>query len=161
MYGVRVFHASSFLTCLGVQVNIGRFWIRASKSCFWKSDKYMANMKLSVGVGPVAIGTFLLAGGLLRVTSFGRPGLLRMHRYTHGLCHRKWISCEEQEASGTCYSKEYQRMRDTFYLVYKRKGDSQATLPQTGGILTQAATQVWDCNGDYGCSLFSKSIVNY
>ena len=55
--------------------------MKQANHVFEKVTKY-AIRKLSVGVGPVAIGTFLLAGGLFvsKPVYFGCVG-------THGLCH--------------------------------------------------------------------------
>ncbi len=50
---------------------------------------------------------------------------------THGLCFRNELTAERAEASGTCYFRNIKN-RGHFLSGYKRKGDSQATLPQTG-----------------------------
>ena len=55
--------------------------MKQANHVFEKVTKY-AIRKLSVGVGPVAIGTFLLAGGLFVSKPVSADRLLRMHRYT-------------------------------------------------------------------------------
>ena len=78
--------------------------MKQANHVFEKVTKY-AIRKLSVGVGPVAIGTFLLAGGLFvskpvsadQVTS---DASVHMAYVTEKLN----LTAEEQKQSGTCYS---------------------------------------------------------
>ena len=51
--------------------------------------------------------------------------------------------------------KDYQN-EDTFYLVYKRKGDTQATLPQTGST-EWAVTGLGLATASMAVLLFSKT----
>ena len=96
-----------------------------------KVTKY-AIRKLSVGVGPVAIGTFLIAGGLFVSKS---------------------VEADQVSADASVHLA-YQN-EDTFYLVYKRKGNTQATLPQTGST-EWAATGLGLATASMAVLLFSK-----
>ena len=64
------------------------------------------------------------------------------------------MTAEEQKQVVHAIPKEYQN-DDTFYLVYKRKGDSQATLPQTGSS-DWAVTGLGLATATMAVLLFSK-----
>ena len=95
-----------------------------------KVTKY-AIRKLSVGVGPVAIGTFLMAGGLFVSKPVSADQVTTDASVHLAYVTENELTAEEQKQVVHAIPKEYQN-NDTFYLVYKRKGDSQANLPKTG-----------------------------
>ena len=120
--------------------------MKQANHVFEKVTKY-AIRKLSVGVGPVAIGTFLLAGGLFVSKPVSADQVTTDASVHMAYVTENELTAEEQKQVVHAIPKEYQN-DDTFYLVYKRKGDSQATLPQTGRT----------GNSDYGCAaLFKKT----
>ena len=104
--------------------------MKQANHVFEKVTKY-AIRKLSVGVGPVAIGTFLLAGGLFVSKPVSADQVTTDASVHMAYVTENELTAEEQKQVIHAIPKEYQN-DDTFYLVYKRKGDSQATLPQTG-----------------------------
>ncbi|WP_342989025.1 YSIRK-type signal peptide-containing protein, partial [Streptococcus salivarius] len=104
--------------------------MKQANHVFEKVTKY-AIRKLSVGVGPVAIGTFLLAGGLFVSKPVSADQITTDASVHMAYVTENELTAEEQKQVIHAIPKEYQN-DDTFYLVYKRKGDSQATLPQTG-----------------------------
>ena len=110
--------------------------------------------KLSVGVGPVAIGTFLLAGGFFVSKQSLQIRLLRMQRYTWPIVAENELNAEEQQQVVHAIPEDYQN-EDTFYLVYKRKGATQTSLPQTGSS-DWAATGLGLATATMAVLLFSK-----
>lgn len=118
-----------------------------------KVTKY-AIRKLSVGVGPVAIGTFLIAGGLF-VSKPVEADQVSADASVHlAYVTENELTPAEQKQVVHAIPKDYQN-EDTFYLVYKRKGDTQATLPQTGST-EWAATGLGLATASMAVLLFSK-----
>ena len=118
-----------------------------------KVTKY-AIRKLSVGVGPVAIGTFLIAGGLF-VSKPVEADQVSADASVHlAYVTENELTPAEQKQVVHAIPKDYQN-EDTFYLVYKRKGNTQATLPQTGST-EWAATGLGLATASMAILLFSK-----
>ena len=118
-----------------------------------KVTKY-AIRKLSVGVGPVAIGTFLIAGGLFVSKPVSADQVTTDPSVHLAYVTENELTAEEQKQVVHAIPKAYQN-DDTFYLVYKRKGDSQATLPKTGSS-DWAATGLGLTTATLAVLLFSK-----
>ena len=127
--------------------------MKQANHVFEKVTKY-AIRKLSVGVGPVAIGTFLLAGGLFVSKPVSADQVTSDASVHMAYVTENELTVEEQKQVVHAIPKEYQN-EDTFYLVYKRKGDSQATLPQTGSS-DWAATGLGLATATMAVLLFSK-----
>ncbi|MDU4839327.1 MAG: YSIRK-type signal peptide-containing protein, partial [Streptococcus salivarius] len=127
--------------------------MKQANHVFEKVTKY-AIRKLSVGVGPVAIGTFLLAGGLFVSKPVSADQVTTDASVHMAYVTENELTAEEQKQVIHAIPKEYQN-DDTFYLVYKRKGDSQATLPQTGSS-DWAATGLGLTTATLAVLLFSK-----
>ena len=127
--------------------------MKQANHVFEKVTKY-AIRKLSVGVGPVAIGTFLLAGGLFVSKPVSADQVTSDASVHMAYVTENELTAEEQKQVVHAIPKEYQN-EDTFYLVYKRKGDSQATLPQTGSS-DWAATGLGLATATMAVLLFSK-----
>ena len=127
--------------------------MKQANHVFEKVTKY-AIRKLSVGVGPVAIGTFLLAGGLFVSKPVSADQVTSDASVHMAYVTENELTAEEQKQVVHAIPKEYQN-EDTFYLVYKRKGDSQATLPQTGSS-DWAATGLGLATATIAVLLFSK-----
>ena len=127
--------------------------MKQANHVFEKVTKY-AIRKLSVGVGPVAIGTFLLAGGLFVSKPVSADQVTTDASVHMAYVTENELTAEEQKQVIHAIPKEYQN-EDTFYLVYKRKGDSQATLPQTGSS-DWAATGLGLATATMAVLLFSK-----
>ena len=127
--------------------------MKQANHVFEKVTKY-AIRKLSVGVGPVAIGTFLLAGGLFVSKPVSADQVTTDASVHMAYVTENELTAEEQKQVVHAIPKEYQN-DDTFYLVYKRKGDSQATLPQTGSS-DWAATGLGLATATMAVLLFSK-----
>ena len=127
--------------------------MKQANHVFEKVTKY-AIRKLSVGVGPVAIGTFLLAGGLFVSKPVSADQVTSDASVHMAYVTENELTAEEQKQVVHAIPKEYQN-DDTFYLVYKRKGDSQATLPQTGSS-DWAATGLGLATATMAVLLFSK-----
>ena len=127
--------------------------MKQANHVFEKMTKY-AIRKLSVGVGPVAIGTFLLAGGLFVSKPVSADQVTSDASVHMAYVTENELTAEEQKQVVHAIPKEYQN-EDTFYLVYKRKGDSQATLPQTGSS-DWAATGLGLATATMAVLLFSK-----
>ena len=118
-----------------------------------KVTKY-AIRKLSVGVGPAAIGTFLIAGGLFVSKPVSADQVTTDSSIHLAYVTENELTAEEQKQVVHAIPKAYQN-DDTFYLVYKRKGDSQATLPKTGSS-DWAATGLGLTTATLAVLLFSK-----
>ena len=127
--------------------------MKQANHVFEKMTKY-AIRKLSVGVGPVAIGTFLLAGGLFVSKPVSADQVTSDASVHMAYVTENELTAEEQKQVVHAIPKEYQN-EDTLYLVYKRKGDSQATLPQTGSS-DWAATGLGLATATMAVLLFSK-----
>jgi len=127
--------------------------MKQANHVFEKVTKY-AIRKLSVGVGPVAIGTFLLAGGLFVSKPVSADQVTSDASVHMAYVTENELTAEEQKQVVHAIPKEYQN-EDTFYLVYKRKGDSQATLPQTGSS-DWVATGLGLATATMAVLLFSK-----
>ncbi len=127
--------------------------MKQANHVFEKVTKY-AIRKLSVGVGPVAIGTFLLAGGLFVSKPVSADQVTTDASVHMAYVTENELTAEEQKQVVYAIPKEYQN-DDTFYLVYKRKGDSQATLPQTGSS-DWAVTGLGLATATMAVLLFSK-----
>jgi len=127
--------------------------MKQANHVFEKVTKYGIR-KLSVGVGPVAIGTFLLAGGLFVSKPVSADQVTTDASVHMAYVTENELTAEEQKQVIHAIPKEYQN-EDTFYLVYKRKGDSQATLPQTGSS-DWAATGLGLATATMAVLLFSK-----
>ena len=127
--------------------------MKQANHVFEKVTKY-AIRKLSVGVGPVAIGTFLLAGGLFVSKPVSADQVTTDASVHMAYVTENELTAEEQKQVIHAIPKEYQN-DDTFYLVYKRKGDSQATLPQTGSS-DWATTGLGLATATMAVLLFSK-----
>lgn len=95
-----------------------------------KITKYSIR-KLSVGVGPVAIGAFFFATSLLGAPSVQADQLTREATVHLGYVTENELTPEEQAQVIHAIPEEYQN-EDTFYLVYRKKTASQSILPQTG-----------------------------
>jgi len=118
-----------------------------------KVTKY-AIRKLSVCVVPVAIGTFLVAGGLF-VSKPVEADQVSADASVHlAYVTENELTPAEQKQVVHAIPKDYQN-EDTFYLVYKRKGNTQATLPQTGSK-EWAATGLGLATASMAILLFSK-----
>ena len=104
--------------------------MKKAKQTFEKMTKYSIR-KLSVGVGPVAIGAFLLGGSLLG----DRPvqaDQMTLPAHVHlGYVTEEELTAEEKAQVIHAIPEAYQN-EDTFYLVYKKKEVTQSVLPQTG-----------------------------
>ena len=127
--------------------------MKQANHVFEKVTKY-AIRKLSVGVGPVAIGTFLLAGGLFVSKPVSADQVTTDASVHMAYVTENELTAEEQKQVVHAIPKEYQN-EDTFYLVYKRKGDSQASLPQTGSS-DWAVTGLGLATATMAVLLFSK-----
>ena len=127
--------------------------MKQANHVFEKVTKY-AIRKLSVGVGPVAIGTFLLAGGLFVSKPVSADQVTSDASVHMAYVTENELTAEEQKQVVHAIPKEYQN-EDTFYLVYKRKGDSQASLPQTGSS-DWAVTGLGLATATMAVLLFSK-----
>ena len=127
--------------------------MKQANHVFEKVTKY-AIRKLSVGVGPVAIGTFLLAGGLFVSKPVSADQVMTDASVHMAYVTENELTAEEQKQVVHAIPKEYQN-EDTFYLVYKRKGDSQASLPQTGSS-DWAVTGLGLATATMAVLLFSK-----
>ena len=104
--------------------------MKKKKQTVEKITKYSIR-KLSVGVGPVAIGAFLLGASLLT------PQPVQADQYTQAAnVHLGYVTEDEltsdEEAQVIHAIPDQYQNEDTFYLVYRKKGMSQQTLPQTG-----------------------------
>jgi len=95
-----------------------------------KITKYSIR-KLSVGVGPVAIGAFFFAISLLGSPSVQADQLTREATVHLGYVTENELTPEEQAQVIHAIPEEYQN-EDTFYLVYRKKTASQGILLQTG-----------------------------
>ena len=104
--------------------------MKQRRQAFEKITKYSIR-KLSVGVGPVAIGAFLFATSLLGAPSVQADQLTREATVHLGYVTENELTPEEQAQVIHAIPEEYQN-EDTFYLVYKKKTPSQGILPQTG-----------------------------
>ena len=104
--------------------------MKQANHVFEKVTKY-AIRKLSVGVGPVAIGTFLLAGGLFVSKPVSADQVTTDASVHMAYVTENELTAEEQQQVVHAIPEDYQN-EDTFYLVYKRKGATQTSLPQTG-----------------------------
>ena len=104
--------------------------MKKAKQFFEKKTKYSIR-KLSVGVGPVAIGAFLLGGSLLGARPV-QADQVTLPTHVHlGYVTEEELTAEEKEQVIHAIPEEYQN-EDTFYLVYKKKEAIQSVLPQTG-----------------------------
>ena len=104
--------------------------MKKAKQTFEKMTKYSIR-KLSVGVGPVAIGVFLLGGSLLGARPV-KADQVTLPAHVHlGYVTEEELTAEEKAQVIHAIPEEYQN-EDTFYLVYKKKGATQPVLPQTG-----------------------------
>lgn len=104
--------------------------MKKAKQTFEKMTKYSIR-KLSVGVGPVAIGVFLLGGSLLGARPV-KADQVTLPAHVHlGYVTEEELTAEEKEQVIHAIPEEYQN-EDTFYLVYKKKEAIQSVLPQTG-----------------------------
>ena len=104
--------------------------MKKKKQTVEKITKYSIR-KLSVGVGPVAIGAFLLGASLLT------PQPVQADQYTQAAnVHLGYVTEDEltpdEEAQVIHAIPDQYQNEDTFYLVYRKKGMPQQTLPQTG-----------------------------
>ena len=104
--------------------------MKQANHVFEKVTKY-AIRKLSVGVGPVAIGTFLLAGGFFVSKPVSADQVTKDATVHMAYVAENELTAEEQQQVVHAIPEDYQN-EDTFYLVYKRKGATQTSLPQTG-----------------------------
>ncbi len=95
-----------------------------------KITKYSIR-KLSVGVGPVAIGALLFVGSVLGAPSVQADQFTVEATVHLGYVTENELTPEEQAQVIRAIPEEYQN-EDTFYLVYKKKTPSQGLLPQTG-----------------------------
>ena len=104
--------------------------MKKAKQTFEKMTKYSIR-KLSVGVGPVAIGVFLLGGSLLGARPV-KADQVTLPAHVHlGYVTEEELTAEEKAQVIHAIPEEYQN-EDTFYLVYKKKEAIQSVLPQTG-----------------------------
>ena len=104
--------------------------MRQTRKAVEKITKYSIR-KLSVGVGPVAIGAFFFATSLLGAPSVQADQLTREATVHLGYVTENELTPEEQAQVIHAIPEEYQN-EDTFYLVYRKKTASQSILPQTG-----------------------------
>ena len=104
--------------------------MKQRRQAFEKITKYSIR-KLSVGVGPVAIGAFLFAGSVLGAPSVQADQFTAEATVHMGYVTENELTPEEQAQVIRAIPEEYQN-EDTFYLVYKKKTPSQGLLPQTG-----------------------------
>ena len=104
--------------------------MKKAKQTFEKMTKYSIR-KLTVGVGPVAIGAFLLGGSLLGARPV-QADQMTLSAHVHlGYVTEEELTAEEKAQVIHAIPEEYQN-EDTFYLVYKKKEATQPVLPQTG-----------------------------
>lgn len=103
--------------------------MKQANHVFEKVTKYGIR-KLSVGVGPVAIGTFLLAGGFFVSKPVSADQVTKDATVHMAYVAENELTAEEQQQVVHAIPEDYQN-EDTFYLVYKRKGATQTSLPQT------------------------------
>ena len=104
--------------------------MKKAKQTFEKMTKYSIR-KLTVGVGPVAIGAFLLGGSLLGARPV-QADQMTLPAHVHlGYVTEEELTAEEKAQVIHAIPEAYQN-EDTFYLVYKKKEASQSVLPQTG-----------------------------
>ena len=104
--------------------------MKKAKQTFEKMTKYSIR-KLTVGVGPVAIGAFLLGGSLLGARPV-QADQMTLPAHVHlGYVTEEELTAEEKAQVIHAIPEEYQN-EDTFYLVYKKKEAIQSVLPQTG-----------------------------
>ena len=104
--------------------------MKKAKQTFEKMTKYSIR-KLSVGVGPVAIGVFLLGGSLLGARPV-QADQMTLPAHVHlGYVTEEELTAEEKAQVIHAIPEAYQN-EDTFYLVYKKKEVTQSVLPQTG-----------------------------
>ena len=104
--------------------------MKQTRKAVEKITKYSIR-KLSVGVGPVAIGAFFFATSLLGAPSVQADQLTREATVHLGYVTENELTPEEQAQVIHAIPEEYQN-EDTFYLVYRKKTASQGILPQTG-----------------------------
>ena len=104
--------------------------MKQTRKAVEKITKYSIR-KLSVGVGPVAIGAFFFATSLLGAPSVQADQLTREATVHLGYVTENELTPEEQAQVIHAIPEEYQN-EDTFYLVYRKKTASQGLLPQTG-----------------------------
>jgi len=104
--------------------------MKQRRQAFEKITKYSIR-KLSVGVGPVAIGALLFAGSVLGAPSVQADQFTAEATVHMGYVTENELTPEEQAQVIRAIPEEYQN-EDTFYLVYKKKTPSQGLLPQTG-----------------------------
>ena len=104
--------------------------MKQTRQAVEKITKYSIR-KLSVGVGPVAIGAFFFATSLLGAPSVQADQLTREATVHLGYVTENELTPEEQAQVIHAIPEEYQN-EDTFYLVYRKKTASQSILPQTG-----------------------------
>ena len=104
--------------------------MKQRRQAFEKITKYSIR-KLSVGVGPVAIGALLFAGSVLGAPSVQADQFTVEATVHMGYVTENELTPEEQAQVIRAIPEEYQN-EDTFYLVYKKKTPSQGLLPQTG-----------------------------
>ena len=104
--------------------------MKQTRKAVEKITKYSIR-KLSVGVGPVAIGAFFFATSLLGAPSVQADQLTREATVHLGYVTENELTPEEQARVIHAIPEEYQN-EDTFYLVYRKKTASQGILPQTG-----------------------------
>ena len=131
--------------------------MKQANHVFEKVTKY-AIRKLSVGVGPVAIGTFLLAGGFFVSKPVSADQVTKDATVHMAYVAENELTAEEQQQVVHAIPEDYQN-EDTFYLVYKRKGATQTSLPQTGSS-DWVASGLGLATATYGCAaLFKKNIV--
>ena len=127
--------------------------MKQANHVFEKVTKY-AIRKLSVGVGPVAIGTFLLAGGFFVSKPVSADQVTKDATVHMAYVAENELTAEEQQQVVHAIPEDYQN-EDTFYLVYKRKGATQTSLPQTGSS-DWAATGLGLATATMAVLLFSK-----
>ena len=104
--------------------------MKQRRQAFEKITKYSIR-KLSVGVGPVAIGALLFAGSVVGAHSVQADQFTVEATVHMGYVTENELTPEEQAQVIRAIPEEYQN-EDTFYLVYKKKTPSQGLLPQTG-----------------------------
>ena len=104
--------------------------MKQRRQAFEKITKYSIR-KLSVGVGPVAIGALLFAGSVSGASSVQADQFTAEATVHMGYVTENELTPEEQAQVIRAIPEEYQN-EDTFYLVYKKKTPSKGLLPQTG-----------------------------
>ena len=104
--------------------------MKQRRQAFEKITRYSIR-KLSVGVGPVAIGALLFAGSVVGAPSVQADQFTVEATVHMGYVTENELTPEEQAQVIRAIPEEYQN-EDTFYLVYKKKTPSQGLLPQTG-----------------------------